>query len=416
MLSSIKELRLLSQEGGRVILEIRIGFSWEKWVLEFKTTPERLSGKFIQIHGPFRNWSYTFKIHASDERTSTLEEEVEYALPFPLSASRFYKKVERYFRWRQKTLEDDLMAYARAPLPPLKILITGSTGLVGAALVPFLKVAGHEVVRLVRSKEKAGPSAIFWNPQSGEIDLERLEGFDLVIHLAGENIAAHRWSKEQKERLFVSRCRDTWLLSQALIRLSAPPKTVICASACGIYGNRGTEKLNEKSLPGQGFLAELCVKWEAATSALERQGIRVLNTRFGYGLSSRAGVLAKMLPAFRLGLGGKIGNGEQIMPWIAVDDMVGAIYHLIADQKMHGPVNVCGPNPISQGEFSKTLAHAVHRPAFFHLPARLLRLFLGEMADELLLTSENAYPEKLLESGYTFRYESLGEALRTLII
>jgi ligand-binding SRPBCC domain-containing protein len=168
MLSSIKELRLLSQEGSRLILEIRIGFSWEKWVLEFKISPDTLSGKFVQIHGPFRNWSYTFKIHASGEQTSTLEEEVEYALPFPLSASRFYKKVERYFRWRQKTLEDDLKVYARASLPPLKILISGSTGLVGAALVPFLKVAGHEVVRLVRSKKKADPSAIFWNPQSGD--------------------------------------------------------------------------------------------------------------------------------------------------------------------------------------------------------------------------------------------------------
>ncbi|MFI5334980.1 MAG: TIGR01777 family oxidoreductase [Chlamydiales bacterium] len=416
MLSSLKELRLLAHEGRRLTLQIRIGLSWEKWVLELHTSPETLSGKFVQIEGPFRDWSYTFALTAQDARRCALVEQVEFSLPFPLSTARFYKKVERYFRWRHKTLEDDLISYAKNPLPPLKILVSGSTGLIGSALVPFLRAAGHHVVPLARSKKGVDPSSLTWHPESGELEINSLEGFDLVIHLAGENIAKRRWTKDQKQRLFLSRTRDTWFLTQALLRLNSPPKTVICASACGIYGDRGDELLTEESSPGQGFLADLCVKWEEAASTLEKRNIRLIQSRFGPGLSSNGGFLEKMLPFFRLGLGGKLGSGKQLIPWVALDDMVGALYHLIAHQEIKGAVNICSPEPVTQEVFAKTLAQLLHRPAFFHIPSFLVRLAFGELADALLLSSQNARPKKLLESKYEFRYQKLKDALETIII
>lgn len=288
-----------------------------------------------------------------------------------------------------------------------KILVSGTSGLIGRALVSFLRAQGHLVFSLVRAHSRMGPSAVYWDPSSDTWDKSGLEGFDAVIHLAGENIAAHRWSKKQKERLFVSRCRDTWLLTQALIRLQKKPKVLITASACGYYGDRKLELLTEKSSKGRGFLADLCERWELATSAATQQGVRVVHARFGLVLSLEGGVLAKMLPLFRLGLGGRLGTGAQLLPWVALEDAIGALYHALVVEELQGPVNICAPHPVSQAAFAKTLGRVLHRPVFLSIPAFMIRVFLGEMADELLLASTNAYPERLLQTGYLFRFSQL---------
>ncbi len=372
--------------------------------------------RMLSSFSPARCFSHTFTVVPKGDKSCELIDQIEFTLPFWRRASPFLKKLTKFIQWRHRTLRDDLETYARYPSKPLKILISGSSGLIGSALISFLQAAGHKVVSLVRSERKVGPDSVWWDPSSAKFDMAQLEGYDVMIHLAGENIAGRRWSAMQKKRLFTSRCRDTWLLTAALLRLERPPKTLIAASASGFYGDRKSERLTEESSQGRGFIAELCAKWESSTSAAVEAGLRVVHPRFGYVLSSNGGMLAKMLPAFRLGLGGKLGDGAQIMPWVALDDILGALYHLMQRDDIEGAVNISAPNPVSQKVFAQMLAHQLHRPAFFNIPAAMLRTLLGEMADELLLTSENVVPEKLLTSGYKFRYESLEDLLKTVIL
>lgn len=297
----------------------------------------------------------------------------------------------------------------------MRILVSGASGLIGSRLTIFLCAAGHEVVHLVRKKEVAS-NEIFWDPSTETASKEKFEGFDLVIHLAGKNIAERRWTDQIKKELFLSRCRDTWLLSHILTRLERPPKCLITASAIGIYGNRGEEILTEESPPGVGFLAELCEKWEEATQAIEQKGTRVVHTRFGIVLSKEGGVLAKLLPSFRLGLGAILGSGKQFLSWVTLDDLVYAIYHAAMHEELKGAINVVSPHPATQEEFSRALAKALHRPCFLRLPASLLRLLFGEMADEMLLSSTRAVPKKLLISNFRFTSPVLEEALTRLFL
>jgi uncharacterized protein len=269
---------------------------------------------------------------------------------------------------------------------------------------------GVQVIRLVRDRDQK--EAVYWNPGTGEARKEDFEGFDAVVHLAGENIFSLRWSKEKKEALFLSRCRDTWLLSQILTRLHHPPKTVICASAIGIYGDRGNEVLTESSPPGKGFLPDLCSRWEEATASIEARGARVVHTRFGLVLSPAGGTLKKMLGIFRLGLGGKLGSGEQFVSWISIEDVVGALYHCLMNPELSGPVNVVAPHPVTYAEFAHTLAKVLHRPAFFNVPKGILRAVFGAIADEVFLASANVVPQRLNETGYDFKFPELEQTLK----
>ena len=296
----------------------------------------------------------------------------------------------------------------------MRILLSGSSGFIGSHLKVFLERAGHIVIRLVRTKEQLAEDSIFWDPMQGEVRKEDFEGFDAVIHLAGTNIAKGRWTKKNKELLFLSRCRDTWLLSQILCRLYQPPKTLISASAIGFYGDRGDEQLTEQSAPGNGFLSHLCQEWEKATDAIENRGTRVVHARFGAVLG-KGGMLQKMLPIFRLGLGGRLGSGKQKVSWIAINDLVEGIYHCLMNEAIHGPVNFTAPQPVSQAEFARVLAKKLGRPAFCHVPAFALKLALGEMATELILSSQNAIPKTLIETGYIFHYPNLKSALDSII-
>lgn len=295
----------------------------------------------------------------------------------------------------------------------MKVLVTGATGLVGRALVPFLTGGGHEVARLGRSAPGAGD--IRWDPDVGALDAEALEGFDGVVHLAGENIASGRWHATRKRRIKESRVGGTLLLARTLAGLDRPPRVLVSASAVGFYGDRGDEDLTEESPAGSGFLPELCREWEAATEAAAGKGIRVVHARLGVVLSRDGGALARMLTPFKLGAGGIVGNGRQYMSWITRDDTVAAIGHLLTTESAAGPVNVVAPAPVTNREFTATLGRVLRRPAVLPLPGFVARVVFGEMADALLLASARVKPARLLDSGYGFRHGSLEAGLRAVL-
>jgi uncharacterized protein (TIGR01777 family) len=296
----------------------------------------------------------------------------------------------------------------------MRILISGSHGLVGTALIEALKADGHEISRLVRHAPNSDKE-IEWSPDRYSIAISRIEGFDAVFHLAGESIASGRWNDEKKKKIRESRTKGTKLLSDALANLAQPPKTLISASAIGYYGNRGDELLTESSAPGNDFLADVCVEWEKATDHARDKGVRVVNTRFGIILAENGGALAKMLTPFRMGIGGRIGDGKQWMSWIALDDVIAALQFVLTNDAANGPINFVTPNPVTNAEFTKTLGHVLSRPTLFPIPAFGVRLAFGEMADALLLTSQRVKPQKLEGSGFQFRYLHLEPALKSIL-
>jgi uncharacterized protein (TIGR01777 family) len=297
----------------------------------------------------------------------------------------------------------------------MKILVSGSTGLVGSALVPRLKAEGHEVLRLVRSAPTKGTGEVYWNPEKGTLDAEEIEGVEGVVHLAGESIAEGRWTEEKKQRIRESRVKGTTLISETLARLKTRPRVLVSASAVGFYGSRGDEHLNEQSASGDDFLAEVCRAWELSTQAAAQSGVRVVYLRFGVILSSEGGALAKMLTPYKMGVGGKLGSGEQYMSWITLDDAVGAILHALETDALRGPVNVVAPQASTNYEFTKTLGHVLSRPTIFPMPAFAARLMFGEMADATLLASQRVEPARLQESGFVFKYPELEGALKHVL-
>ena len=298
----------------------------------------------------------------------------------------------------------------------MNVLISGSSGLVGSALIPELEERGHRVVRLVRGEGYSG-DAVSWDPSAGTIDTEALAASRPggVVHLAGESIAAGRWTERKKQRILKSRTEGTRLLARALAALPEPPEVMVSASASGFYGSRGDETLTEASDSGDSFLARVCREWETAAQPARAAGIRVVHPRLGIVLSAEGGALATTLPIFKLGGGGRVGSGRQFWPWVALDDVVGAIVHVLEDEKLRGPVNVSAPTPHRNSEYTRVLGRVLGRPTVVPLPAPAARLVLGEMADELLLASARMKPERLKKGGYEFRYPQLEGALKHLL-
>ncbi len=297
----------------------------------------------------------------------------------------------------------------------MTILVTGSSGFIGSVLVPFLIKKGHKVVRLIRSPSRPGPDVLLWDPGSGVLDGSKLEGFDAVVHLAGENLATGRWTEAKKAAIRDSRVRSTRLLCDGLRQLRRPPKVLALASGIGLYGNRGAETLTEESSPGTGFLAEVSRQWEDAAKPGAETGIRLVHLRFGIVLSSQGGALAKMLLPFKLGLGGVLGNGAQYWSWITIDDAVEAIYYSLVTDRLFGPLNIVSPQTVTNREFTRTLGSVLGRPTLFRIPAFVARAVFGEMADQALLASTRAVPAKLLANQFVFQHGNLSGALRYLL-
>ena len=298
---------------------------------------------------------------------------------------------------------------------PQHVAVSGASGLVGSRLVSALEARGRRVSRLVRSEPVGGRDEILFEPTTGRIDASKLRGVDAVVHLAGENVAAGRWTASRKRRIRESRVLGTRLIAEALAGLERPPRALVNASAIGFYGDRGGEILEETSEPGQGFLAETCQAWESATAAAETAGVRVVRLRIGVVLSSAGGALAKMAPIFRAGLGGKTGSGKQWMSWISIDDLVEAILFAVSRDDLGGPINAVGPQPETNAEFTRVLARVLGRPAIAPVPAFAVRTIFGEMGRELLLSSTRVLPRRLEQAGFGFRHRTLEEALRAVL-
>jgi len=298
----------------------------------------------------------------------------------------------------------------------MKVLISGASGLIGKALQDELKNSGDEVYTLVRDKSKISQTDIFWDPSHSQVDIASLEGFDAIVNLAGENIATGRWNEQRKQQILESRVQSTQTLANALIRLKNPPKVFISGSAIGYYGDQKDLLCDENGPSGEGFLADVCRQWEAAALPVEEKGIRLVLLRTGIVLSYKGGALAKMLPIFKLGGGGRLGSGDQDMSWITLDDLVAAILFAIRNEEIRGPVNGVAPKPVTNAVFTQELGEALNRPTVLPVPKFALELAVGkEMAQEMLLSSLRAEPKKLMDAGFAFKYPELKQALNYLL-
>lgn len=386
------------------------------WQAEHQDYVEGHQFRDIQRKGPFKHWVHTHKFLSRGHGISRLIDHIEYALPFGLNPGILKNQLAKQFAYRHRITRQDLAAHQRynPEQISLRIAITGASGLVGSNLSAFLSTGGHQVYRLVRTLTNA-PDEIYWNPVLKEIERDRLEGMDAVIHLAGENIFSLRWSQQKKERIYQSRVQGTKFLGQTLAQLSKPPTVFLSSSAIGYYGNRGEEPLSENADPGSGFLARVCTDWEGATALAQEAGIRTALMRIGIVLTPQSGMLRKMLLPFRLGLGGRLGGQDQYLSWITLDDVILGIYHSLMTNTVRGPINMVSANPVRMQTFVKTLAQVLKRPAFLHVPASLLRLAMGQVAEETALTSTRVYPQKLRLSAYDFLYTDLEVALRHML-
>jgi uncharacterized protein (TIGR01777 family) len=298
----------------------------------------------------------------------------------------------------------------------MKILISGASGLVGTHLIPTLKAKNHEIFRLVRKAPEAADE-IRWDSEKGFADDEhaKLENFDAVVHLAGDNVASENWSEEKKRKIRDSRVTGTRVLVDALKTLKNPPRILVSASAIGFYGNREDEILTEDSAKGVGFLAEVCDAWEMESEKAEEFGARVVMPRIGVVLAKDGGALEKMLTPFKFGVGGRVGSGKQWMSWIALEDLLQIVHFALENEKLRGVVNATAPNPVTNEEFTKTFGRVLHRPAILPVPEFAIKLMFGEMGETLLLQGARVLPERLLENGFDFKFTNLEKAMKSVL-
>jgi uncharacterized protein len=295
----------------------------------------------------------------------------------------------------------------------MKICITGITGMVGNALAKHLRDIGHEVCGLSR-REDQSKHIYEWNAEKGTIDLNAFEGVDGIVHLAGDNVSEGKWTDKKKKKIRESRTKGTELLVNSLLGLKEKPKFLISGSAIGYYGDKEEQVFNEQSEPGDDFLAKVCVDWEKMTEPIKKSSIRLITARIGVVISLEGGALKKMLPAFKFGLGGRLGSGKQYMSWVELGELV-LMFTFLIESNLDGPFNCVSQKPLSNDEFTKTLSKVIKRPAFFHLPAWLIKIIFGEMGEQLLLSSTRVEPLKFIESKYPFKYRDLKETLEDLL-
>jgi len=409
--------------GARVEMKLKAGPLPMKmrWVAEHTRYEKNRTFQDRQVKGPFGQWVHTHTFTADGSHATRLEDRIDYVLPFhPLGnlvGGRSIKKtLERIFRYRHATTARDIADHlSRSHDGPMNILISGASGVVGRALIPFLTTGGHRVTRLVRKQSLDHESERFWDPARGVLELGDLDDIDVVIHLSGENIGQGRWTPEKKKKIIESRNQTTSLIAESISRLKKPPRVFLCASAIGYYGDRGDDVMTEANECGADFISGVCNEWENAALPAMEKDIRVVFLRIGVVLSPVGGALQRLLPSFKTGLGGKVGSGRQYVSWIGMDDLIGTIYHTIDNDGISGPINLVAPNPVSYLELTRTLGKVLARPAMFTVPAWLIKLVFGEMGKEVLLSSTRVQPEKLIESGYRFRHPKLEGVLRHLL-
>ncbi len=374
-------------------------------------------GAFFQdklIKSPFHSWTHSHSLLGSGEDSSTLEDKIEYRLPwyYPGFMKAIVKKeLTRIFNYRHNIFQNDIKRHSISK-KQLTILISGASGLLGAALIPFFTTGGHRVLTLVRRKADPDKNEISWDPAKGELELDDIGKIDVVINLNGSPIAEGRWTQKRSERIVESRTASTLLLAEKIAGLKEKPELFLSASAIGYYGDCGDRTVNEKEKEGTLFISDVCKIWEDSTEKAVKAGIRTVFGRIGIVLTPQGGALERMLPGFYAGLGGKLGAGKQYMSWISLEDIVGSIWHIINTSDINGPVNLAAPSPVSNKEFTKTIGKVLKRPAVLLVPAWLIKLIWGKMGVELLLSGTKAKPTVLLDTGYTFCHKTLEEALR----
>ncbi len=408
------------RDGATVTVRNKVGPFWTEWRVEHRDYVEGRRFRDVQVAGPFERWEHLHRIEPEGAAACVLCDEITYRLPGgvlgrAVAGDFTRRKLAAMFAWRHERTKADLELASRyGAVQPRRILLAGASGMVGKALVPLLETQGHQVVRLVR-RRAAGQGEVYWDPAAGELDVTKLGAVDAVVNLSGENVGAGRWTTPRRERILSSRIDATRTLVTSLGKLARKPAVLVNASAVGFYGERGDEELNEMSASGRGFLSEVCRRWETHAEEAARAGIRTALMRFGVVLSPTGGALAKLLPVFWAGLGGRVGTGQQWMSWVGLDDAVGAIYHAVVDERCAGPVNVVAPEAVTNGDFSAELGKVLGRPTILPVPTGVLRLVLGEMANATLLASTRVVPGRLQETGYRFRQATLDGALRSCL-
>lgn len=422
-----KTIEVVSDEGvvvgGKTALRIYQGPFATNWIAEHVDVQrEQLSFKDRQIKGPFKSWDHTHRVAAEGVDASTLEDDIEYRPPFwafgaEFADRRIKRRLTRQFRYRHETVRNDLLLHQKyAPGNALRVAITGSNGVVGSQLVNFLTAGGHTVFRLVPDESSEASGTIQWDYQRDLVDRDRLEGLDAVVHLGADSVLSPRWSRQKKMEIIGSRVRGTEHLATTLASLEHPPRVFLSASAIGFYGNRDTEILDESSPPGDdGFLSAICQDAESVTEVAAQADIRTVQMRIGIVLSPAGGILSPLIIPFKLGLGGRYGGRHQYLSWIGLDDVLGAVYHLISEESVSGPVNLTSPNPVTMTSFAKTLGRVLSRPIYVNMPPWLVRLLLGEVADDAALMSVRALPGRLEASGYRFLHPNLEGMLRHVL-
>jgi len=419
-------LKVLSRSGGiekgaQVTLAMKTGPFPYKWFARHTDYRENEFFRDEQIKGPFSEWVHSHRFEPDGNNRCILEDSIEYRLPFH-SASKFItqsiinKKLERIFTYRHKITANDVpLHHSNNKIKPMTILISGTSGLIGSSIIPFLTTGGHRVIRLVRKPVDNFMDEIFWDPISGILSLEEVGRVDAVLHLAGENLGNGRWTKARKKKIIESRVKGTELISKAIAALEDPPEVMLCASAIGFYGNRGDKVLSEIDGPGDDFISSLCNNWENAAGRALEKGIRTVFLRIGVALTPEGGALQRLLLPFNLCLGGKIGSGRQYISWIDMEDIIGAIYHSLTSMDITGPVNVVSPNPVTNLQFTKSLGRILSRPTPFPIPAFAIKLGFGQMGREILLSSTKVKPDVLIEAGYCFKNPDIDTALRQML-
>lgn len=404
--------------GATCTINVGTGFFSIPWQAEHIEYYKDKHFKDRQNSGPFSMWEHSHDFE-EENGVTTIKDSVEYKLPLHsiskhIAGSVIKNKLDRMFSYRKSVSKNDIETIKKYDIESKTIVVSGATGVVGSALIPYLQTQGHNTIRLVRNERQLCIGDVCWNPNA-EIIEDQFEGADVVIHLAGEPIGNENWTNEKKLSIVDSRVRSTSLLAKTISSMEKPPKLLICASAIGYYGDRDDQVLTEEDETGNDFISHVCYQWEKAAKAAEIRGVRVVYLRIGVALTPSGGALEKTYKPTALGLGTVIGSGKQYLSWVSMDDVLYAITHIMETENISGPVNLTAPNPVCWKEYADTLASVMNRWRFLRVPSWLIKMVYGQMGQEVLLSSANVQPKKLLENGFEFKYPTLDSALRHLL-